>query len=175
MSEQQLLQRIEDLEGRLAALEVPKYPWKQDLEGLEKEFSKTVLRCSTLALDRWFREIPFDKRMEILYGLPRPVLLKVREALSARSWDELLNAWKQGEVRGYKKSALEEALVTFAQLSEMGMISVEDSDGPVNIGQTTGGDPTPVSYWDQYRIENHQRLDKATKEAQGWLSRELPE
>jgi|GEM_PF-5424780 len=52
MSEEQLLQRIEDLETRLAALEVPKASWDLDVKALEERFTKTVLRCSTKAMDR---------------------------------------------------------------------------------------------------------------------------
>ena len=173
MEAEQVLQRLGDLEARIASLEAKNAPVELDSDELKAKLTRTVLRCTPRALELWLRDISFRERTNIFYGVSRPVLLKLREGMSARAWDDLLTVWKQGEANPMVGSwHVKNALLIFAQLTEMGMLSEEEPEGPVDIGKVYRVHSTPEADA-QALATNRQKLGLAMQEAQDWLGREL--
>ena len=64
------------------------------------------------------------------------------------------------------------ALLIFTQLTEMGMLSEEEPDGPVDKGQVYQVHSTPEA--DAKALaSNRQKLEQEMQKARDWLSREL--
>jgi chaperonin cofactor prefoldin len=173
MEAEQVLQRLGDLEARIVSIEAKDGPVELDLDELKAKLARTVLRCTPRALELWLREIPSRARKDIFYGVSRPVLLKLRECMSSRAWDDLLTAWKQGEANlMVGRWEVKNALLIFTQLTEMGTLSEEEPDGPVDKGQVYQFHSTPEA--DAKALAAHrQKLEQEMQEARDWLSREL--
>lgn len=175
MEEDQVTRRLEELEARVSEIETTGARKYRSLAELEPEFARTVLRCTPRALERWLRELPFEMKRDVFYGVPRSMLLRLRDSISARSWAQLVEAWQEGEKSTSRKEwVIDEALRTFQQFLEMGYFDDNAPDGPIELGVFTTGNQSE-DHWDQARMENRQRLDQAVKEAKEWLGRELPE
>ena len=175
MSEDVLLQRIEALEARLAALESGDSQESESKADQHEKFTSLVLRCTPRALGILFRELPSNELENIFYMEPRPVLLKLRESVSARTWRDLVAAWRAGE-GGNNKSSCEQHLVrVFDQFMVMGEIGSSDDSGPIDQQMGTRSPAHSEAYWDQRRLDNRQQLERVKEAARVWLDREIPD
>ena len=175
MSEDVLLQRIEALEARLAALESGDSQESVSHADRHEKFTSLVLRCTPRALGILFRELPSNELENIFYMEPRPILLKLRESVSARTWRGLVATWREG-TGGSNKSSCEQDLVrVFDQFMAMGMIGSADDSGPIDEQHGTRLPPHSEAYWEQARIDNRQQRERVKEAARVWLDREIPE
>ena len=175
MSEDVLLQRIEALEARLAALESGGSQDSVSHADRHEKFTSLVLRCTPRALGILFRELPSNELEKIFYMEPRPVLLKLRESVSARTWRDLVAAWREGAGGSNKDLCIQHLVRLFDQFMEMGEIASSDDSGPIDQQLGMRSPVQSEAYWDQRRLDNRQQLERVKEAARVWLDREIPD
>lgn len=174
MEDQSLASRVEALEKRVADLSTGTSGHKSGDLDSELQLRLLVERCTPRGLALMLNELSLRHRARAFYGVSRPMLLKLKESLSNRSWEDLVKAWREGEGAGPAGIYADYAISVFDRLMALGQLNSVEPEGPIDEQVPQGAQPRSEVYWAERRAENQKRAETAKREAQEWLERELP-